>query len=80
MTSQNNDSIAKKDRLIVDRLWQMKKAASEILELTNTDLVSENGEKYHDCDGKCGSCIIGGICMAVVDVSAFDIIESKRQS
>jgi hypothetical protein len=80
MNSQNNDSIAKKDRLIIDRLWQMKKAASEILELTNADLVSENGEKYRDCNGNCDSCIIGGICMVIVDVSAFDIIESVRRS
>jgi hypothetical protein len=33
MTSQNNH-FATRDRLIIDRLWQMKKAATEILNLT----------------------------------------------
>lgn len=62
-----------RDALIRDRLWQMKKAATEILNLINKDLVSEDGEHYYDCDGTCDCCLIKDICMSVVDFSAVDI-------
>jgi hypothetical protein len=72
MTSQNNH-FATRDRLIIDRLWQMKKAATEILNLTNIEMP----DGTHDCDGTCPSCVLGDLegahCSDIVEIAYMDI-------
>ena len=58
----------KRQRMIRDRLWIMKKAASEILDLTNERLIREDGVPYTDCKGDCDHCLIEKLCMQIVDI------------
>jgi hypothetical protein len=69
----SEDKKAKKERMIRERLWQIRKSANEILELTNEDRVMESGEPYRDCNGNCDTCFITDVCHNLVDVAVVDI-------
>ena len=77
MTSQNNH-FATRDRLIIDRLWQMKKAAIDIM---NSCAVEIAPDGLGDCkDDKCSSCAIRNInCGDIIVIADMDIPECCQE-
>ena len=49
-----NNHFATRDALIRDRLWKMKAAATDILNLINLELPDGS----LDCDGTCDGCVL----------------------
>jgi len=73
MTSQSSN-FATRDRLIIDRLWRMKTAAQDIINLATVEIPGGGQE----CDGTCSSCVIENICLDIADFAYMNIPECCR--
>jgi hypothetical protein len=64
-----------RDQLIRDRLWEMKKAAIDIMNLTNIEMPDGCG----CCDSTCGRCLLSSddrvTCLGIFDIAVMEIPE-----